>query len=52
MSDAKKLLGGIILVAVGIGMFLSGSSFVSIIGGLLGAAGAITVGYILWRGKI
>jgi len=52
MSEVKKLALGILLVAVGLGMLLSSSGFLPIIGALLGVVGAYLIIRALISGKI
>lgn len=52
MSDVKRLIIGITLVAVGLSMVLSANSFLAIIGGLLGLVGSYLTVKVIFTGHL
>jgi uncharacterized membrane protein YkgB len=52
MTDVKRLIIGITLVAVGLGMVLSANSFLAIVGGIMGLAGSYLTLKVLFTGHL
>lgn len=52
MTDTRKLLSGIILVAIGLVMFVSLGGFLPALGVVVGLVGLVLVVYVLFAGKL
>lgn len=52
MSDIKKLLIGIILAIIGMGLFFGSSIVSAILGIVVGLPGLGLIVYTLWRGNL